>query len=62
MPAFGLVIGHVVADFEPGFGPAGEVAAVEQVGFEAAAKRFGGGVVGAVAAPADARLRAGAGP
>jgi len=58
MTSFGVVVGDVVADFEPGFGQAGEAAAVEQFGFEAAPKRFGVGVVVAVAAPAHASLGA----
>ena len=49
MSAFGVVVSDVVADFELGFGQAGEVTAVEQLGFEAAPERFGGGVVVAVA-------------
>ena len=31
MSAFSVVVGDVVADFEPGFGQAGEAAAVEQL-------------------------------
>ena len=58
MTPFGVVIGDVVADFEPDFGQAGEVAAVEQFGFEAAPKRSGVGVVVAVAASAHALHRA----
>ncbi|MDB5233609.1 MAG: hypothetical protein JWR44_602, partial [Hymenobacter sp.] len=38
MPSFGVVIGDVVADFQPGFGQTGEAAAVEEFGFEAAPK------------------------
>nr|WP_231402867.1 hypothetical protein [Hymenobacter guriensis] len=49
MPPLGVVVGDVVADSELGLGQAGEVAAVEQFGFEAAPKRFGVGVVVAVA-------------
>ena len=55
MPPFGVVVGDVVADFELGFGQAGETAAVEQLGFEAAPKRFGVRVIVAVAAPAHVR-------
>jgi hypothetical protein len=58
MPPLGVVVGDVVADFELGFGQAEEAAVVEQFGFEAAPKRFGVGVVVAVAAPAHALLRA----
>ena len=54
MPPLGVVLGDVVADFELGFGQAGEAAAVGQFGFEAAPKRFGVGLVVAVAAPAPA--------
>jgi hypothetical protein len=54
MAAFGVVIGDVVADFEPGFGQSRKAAAVEQFGFKAAPKRFGVGVVVTVAAPAHA--------
>ena len=43
MSAFSVVVGDVVADFEPGFGQAGEAAAVEQLGFEAAPNRIGVG-------------------
>ena len=50
----GVVVGDVVADFKLGFGQAGEVTAVERLGFEAAPKRFGVGVIVAVAAPAHA--------
>jgi len=46
--SFGVVVGDVVADFKPGFGQAGEAAAVEQFGFEATPKRFSMGVVVAV--------------
>jgi hypothetical protein len=56
MSTFGVVVGDVVADFELGFGQAGEVAAVEQFSFEAAPERFGVGVIVAVAAPAPALL------
>jgi len=45
-----------VADVARGFGQAGEAAAVGQLGVAAAPKRFGGGVVVAVAAPAPALL------
>ena len=51
MASLGVVISDVLADFEPGFGQAGEAAAVEQFGLEVAPKRFGVGVVVAVAAP-----------
>ena len=54
--SFGVVVGDVVADFNLGFGQAGEVTAVEQLGFEAAPKRFGVGIVVAVATPALALL------
>jgi hypothetical protein len=47
--SFRVVTGDVVADFLLGFGQASEAAAVEQFGFEAAPKRFGVGVVIAVA-------------
>jgi hypothetical protein len=47
--SFGVVVGDVVADFQLGFGQAGEAAAVEQFGVEAAPKRFGVGIVIAVA-------------
>ena len=50
--AFGIAVGHVVADFELGCGQAGKAAAVESVSFETAPKRFDVGVVVAVAAPA----------
>ena len=37
-PPLGVVIGNVVADFQPDFGQAGEAASVEQFGLEAAPK------------------------
>ena len=43
MTAFSVVVGDVVADFEPGFGQAGRATAVEQPGFEAAPNRIGVG-------------------
>ena len=43
MSALGIVVGDVVADFEPDFGQAGEVAAVEQLRFRAAPKGLGVG-------------------
>ena len=49
-----IVIGYVVTDFELGFGLSGEAPAIEWFGLEAASKRFGVGVVIAVAAPAHA--------
>ena len=54
MTSFGVLIGDVVAGFQPSFGQTGEAAAVKQFRFEAAPKRFGVGVVVAVAAPAHA--------
>ena len=51
MAPFGVIISDVVADFELGFGQPGKATAVEQFGLEAAPKRFGVGVVVAVAAP-----------
>jgi len=59
MPPLGVVIGDVVADFELGFGQSRKTAAVEQLGLEAAPKRFGVRVIVAVAAPAHALPRAG---
>jgi hypothetical protein len=56
--AFGVVIGNVVADFQLGFSQPREAPPVEQFGLEAALKRFGMGIVVAVAAPAPALLRA----
>ena len=61
MASFGVVVGNVVADFKLGFGQVGEVTAVEQLGFEAAPKRFGVGVIVAVAQPAIALQRPTAG-
>ena len=57
VPAFGIVMGDVVADLEPGFGQAEKGAAIEQFGLEAAPKRFGVGVILAVAQPAIALQR-----
>ena len=56
MPPFGVVVGDVVADFQLGFGQAGETAAVEQFGPEPTPKRFGVGVVVTIAAPVHALL------
>ena len=58
MPSLGVVIGDVVADFEPGFGQAGETAAVEQFGLATAPERFRLRVVVAVATSAHALQRA----
>ena len=58
MAPFSVVIGNVITDFEPRFGQAGETAAVEQFGLEAAPKGFGVRVVITVAAPAHALQRA----
>ena len=52
VPTFGIVVSDVMADFEPGFGQAREMAAVEQFRLEAAPKGLGLGVVVAVAAAA----------
>ena len=43
MVPLGIVIGGVVADFQPRFGQPGKAAAVKQFGFKAAPKRFGEG-------------------
>ena len=56
--SFGIVVGHMAADFELGLGQSGEAVAVEQFGCEAASKGFGVGVVVAVATPAHALQRA----
>ena len=56
MAPFGVAVGDVVADFELGFGQAGEAAAVEQFGFEATPKRFSMGVVVAVTPPAHVEV------
>ena len=61
VPAFGIVMGDVVADLEPSFGQAEKAAAIEQFGLEAAPKRFGVGVIVAVAQPAIALQRPTAG-
>ena len=58
MAPFSVVIGDVVADFEPRFGQAGEAATVEQFGLEAAPKGLGVRIVVAVATLAHALLRA----
>ena len=54
MPPLGVVVGDVVANFEPGFGQTRKVPAIESFVFEAAPKRFGVGVIVAVAALAHA--------
>jgi len=56
--SFGSVISDVVTDCELGFRLGGELLAVEQFRLEAALKRFGAGVVVAVAASAHALQRA----
>ena len=48
----------MVADFELGFGQAGEAPAIEQIGLKTAPIRFGMRVIVAVAAPAHALLGA----
>ena len=58
MPPLSVIMGDMVADFELGLDQSRGAAAVEQFGFEAASKRFGGGVVVAVAASAHALQRA----
>ena len=62
MTPLSVVIGDAVVNFRPRFGQAGKAAAVEQLGFEAAPKRFGVGVIAAVAAPAPALRGSVAGP
>ena len=51
MAPLSVAIGDVVIDFEPRFSQAGKAAAIEQIGFEAATKRFGAGIIVAVTAP-----------
>jgi hypothetical protein len=49
LPAFGVVIGEIMAAFQSGFGELGEAAAVEQFGFKSAPKGFSVGIIVAVA-------------
>ena len=48
MASLGIVVGHVVTDFEFGVVQTGEAAGVKQFGFEAAPKRFDVGLSGVV--------------
>lgn len=54
MPPFSIIIGDVVADSKLRFCQARETAPIEQLGLEAASKRFGMGIIVAVTPPAHA--------
>jgi hypothetical protein len=53
MPAFGVVIGEIVADFYTRFTQVSEAAAIEQLGFEPTPKRFGVSVIVCLVIPSS---------
>lgn len=54
MLPFGFVISEIMADFQARFTEVAEAAPVKQFGFKSAPKRFGMGIIVAVAVPAHA--------